>query len=175
MLVIHGIYRVLPSRVAFRNDYCMVCEAPRRAMQVQTLDWLHVYFIPVIPLGFRKRWLCAECGMCPHQIHLTRRLLEVAALVVFVSFTAFFWCVCLFIVPGIAEDPPVFWIFGVISPLGAIATATHLAMSGPDVSGYEYRLRELPPADDVNCPFCGVPLVDEYFECHCPSCGVRRM
>ncbi len=175
MLIIHGIYEVFPQKVAFRNDYCMVCQAERRAVQIRTLDILHLYFIPILPLGFWKRWSCCECGMRPYQMHLTSWLLKVTALGFFLFCSVFFWSVYLFIVPGIAEDPPVYWIFGIISPVGAIAMAAHLATWKPAVPGYKERLRSLPPADDATCPFCNTPMTDEYFECRCPNCGVKRL
>jgi hypothetical protein len=175
MLIIHGTYRMFPRRVAFRNDYCMACNAPRRAAQIRTLDVIHLYFIPLLPLGFWKRWCCCTCGMNPHQLHLTRRLLKTTALVVFLFCTVFFWSVYFLIVPGIAEDAPIFWIFGVFSPAGAVAMAIHLALWKPDEPGYKERLRAVPPADEVICPFCSTAMVDEFFECHCPSCGVRRL
>jgi hypothetical protein len=82
---------MFPRRVAFRNDYCMACNAPRRAVQIRTLDVIHLYFIPLLPLGLWKRWCCCTCGMNPHQLHLTRRLIKTAVLVVFLFCTVFFF------------------------------------------------------------------------------------
>ena len=41
-MIWHGVYRLFPRKVGFRNDYCMTCRAPRRAEQVRTFDVLHL-------------------------------------------------------------------------------------------------------------------------------------
>lgn len=175
MFGIHGLYKFSPRRVAYRNDYCMVCNAPRRAEQIRTLDAIHVYFVPLIPMGAWRRWHCCECGMCPHQVHLTAWLLKITTLGFFIFATVFFWGLYFLVVPAIAEDRELFWFFGVICPAGALAMGTHLAVWEPVESSYKERLSAVPPADETICPFCECPMIDEYFECHCPECGVRRL
>jgi hypothetical protein len=53
--------------VAYRNDYCIACDAPRRTHEVKSFKAYHVYYIPVIPLGFWREWQCSTCGRDPHQ------------------------------------------------------------------------------------------------------------
>ena len=55
MLVIHGVYRWGRKLVAYRNDYCLSCAAPRLAFQHRTFDVLHAFWIPLIPIGLWKR------------------------------------------------------------------------------------------------------------------------
>jgi len=169
MHIIHGTYHWFPRRVAFRNDFCLACAAPRRAVQFRTLDVFHVYWVPVLPLGWWKRWHCAKCGNRPDHNVKTRRFFKVAGLLVLLFFTALVW-----LAPGIPDEPGS-WAVRVVAPLGAVATAIHLARSSPDDPGYKVRLLEVIPADDATCPFCGVPLFNANTECYCPSCQVKRL
>src|SRR4029079_9584291 len=73
MILIHGLYRWSPKRVAFRNDFCLKCAQPRRAVQIRTLNAVHLFWIPILPLGLWKRWLCTVCGSNPHEYPGTRR------------------------------------------------------------------------------------------------------
>lgn len=48
--------------MAFRNDYCLARGEERRAVQVRTFDVGHIFWIPILPAGFWKRWVCTVCG-----------------------------------------------------------------------------------------------------------------
>jgi len=66
LFIVYGVYRWKAKRVAFRNDYCLVCGEARRAVQVRTFDVGHIFWIPILPAGFWKRWVCTVCGQDPH-------------------------------------------------------------------------------------------------------------
>lgn len=165
--VIHGTYRIWPRRHAFRNDYCLSCDAPRPAEQISSLVVLHVYWIPLIPLGRWKHWACEVCGQCPCHDSKGR------------SFTATL-CTALCIAAiavWIAAFPPngslIFWTF----PAGvlALATLTMMARRAGTQTRYRNLFATVVPADDEICPYCTVALVSEFNECRCPSCRVRRL
>src|SRR5258708_19818438 len=59
--------------VAFRNDFCLSCGVARIAYRHRTFDVIHVLFIPLLPLGFWKRWYCGICGRNPHAIGRSSR------------------------------------------------------------------------------------------------------
>src|SRR5262249_52837112 len=61
MLAVHGTYRFGEKRTAFRNDFCANCRLPCRAIQLRTFDVHHIFWLPLIPLGFKKRWFCTRC------------------------------------------------------------------------------------------------------------------
>jgi hypothetical protein len=168
MLIIHGTYHWSPKRVAFRNDFCLTCEAPRRAVQLRTFDVLHLFWIPVLPLGFWKRWFCASCGQQPSFNQRTRFGFKVAGLVILILMSFAFWLTP--IEPG---DEILFWAFRLGAPVAAIATLIHLRRANRDPS-YSERLRSIPAASDTVCPFCDVSLV-AMPDWSCPGCGVRRV
>jgi hypothetical protein len=168
MLLVHGTYHWLPRRTAFRNDFYMACAAPRRADQISTLNVLHIFWVPVAPLGRWKRWRCTGCGNPPNHNVKTRRIFKIAGVIVLVFFTVVVWTS-----PGMADEPAV-WAVRVIAPLGAVASVIHIATSSPDEPGYRARRLAVVPADDEICPFCGTTLFNAPPVCFCPACDVRR-
>jgi hypothetical protein len=168
LLIFHGIYQLRPKRIAFRNDYCLSCRRPCRSVQIRTFDAWHVFWIPLLPLGFHKRWRCTTCGRLPHVYPGTRRGFKWAGLVVLLIFTAAFWAIQL-----TADTLIMGWVIRVAAPLGAILTLVHLLRSPKDRS-LEEKLAAIPPASDTVCPFCGSALLLLSSQCSCPSCGIVR-
>lgn len=169
MLIIHGIYRFRPKRVAFRNDWCLSCGAPCRSVQTRSFDAWHIFWLPLLPLGFRKRWHCTNCGRQPHIYPGTRRGFKWAGLVVLIVFSAAFWAMPL--------SPDILilgWVIRIGAPLGAILTLIHLLHTPKDPSLTE-KLAAVVPASDTSCPFCDSPLLQLSSQCSCPNCGVVRV
>ena len=167
MILIHGIYRWAAKRIAFRNDYCLSCEAPRKAMQIRTFDAWHLFWVPLLPLGFIKRWFCMTCGMQPSHNKKTRFGYKIAGMFVLLIFTVFFW-MC----PVQQGDEAFFWVFRIGAPLGLMFTFFHLLRSKRDPT-YSDHFHSVKAADDTICPFCNVPLV-AMPQFLCPVCGVHR-
>jgi hypothetical protein len=169
MHVVLGIYHWFSRRVAFRNDFCLACAAPTRAVQISTSDVLHLYWVPVLPIGRWKRWYCTKCGNQPHHNVKTRRVFKIAGLLLLLFFATIAW------MPRVVAHETVAWIVRVVAPLGAVATAIHIARSSPDDPSYNARQLEIVPADDTICPFCDTPLVSAPPHCYCPICQVNRL
>lgn len=66
-MLIYGRHRWATRTVAFRGDYCLSCDSCTVSRQVSTLDFFHVYWVPLLPLGRWKHWHCQECGCNPHE------------------------------------------------------------------------------------------------------------
>jgi len=169
MVIIYGVYRWKPKRGAFRNDYCLRCNAPRRAVQIRTFRVGHIFWIPLIPAGFWKDWSCTVCGRDPHKIGKTRRGFRWVGLFILLLFTALFW-----VMPFDLEIGTMTWIIRVAAPVGAVLTLTHLLRTSPEPS-LASRLAMIPPASDTACPFCGTQLLILASQCSCPTCGVVRI
>jgi hypothetical protein len=167
MFIIHGAYHFWPKRVAFRNDYCLSCRGVRRSVRTRTFDVGHVFWIPVLPVGFWKRWACSACGRDPHANPKTRRSYKWAGLICLIFVSVIFWA---------TPAPPDFvvggWVIRVSFPLAAILLLRHLLRTPRDLSLKE-QLATVPPASEAICPFCTTPLVggDRW---SCPGCGVIR-
>jgi hypothetical protein len=168
MFIFHGLYRFRRKRVAFRNDYCLFCAQPRRSVQVRSFLAWHLFWIPVIPLGFHNRWLCTVCGRDPHVHPGTRRGFKWAGLVVLLIFSVGIWTVTL-----TPDDLIMGWVFRVGAPTGALLTLRHLLRTSGDPSLNE-KLAAIPPASDTACPFCNSNLLVLSSESSCPTCGIFR-
>jgi hypothetical protein len=169
MLLIHGVYRWWPKRVAFRNDYCFSCEAPRRAIATRTFDVGHIFWIPLVPVGFWKHWSCAQCRRDPHTPTKTRRTFKWIGLVCLILLAVMFWFTDIN-----PELRTLSWILRLLPTVGAIVLLIQLLVTPAEPSLRE-RLAEISPATDTICPFCETPLVTAMgTQWSCPACGVVR-
>lgn len=115
MFIIHGAYHFWPKRVAFRDDYCLSCQTPRRSIAFRTFDVGHVFWIPILPVGFWKHWKCTACGRDPHVNPRTRRSFKWAGLIVLIGASVMLWEI-----PSDADFGAVGWILRIAAPAAAI-------------------------------------------------------
>ena len=167
MLIVQGIYHFRPRLLAFRSDYCLSCENARRSVKVRSFDVLHIFWIPLLPLGFWKRWVCTVCSRNPHANVKTRRPFKWAGLVALLALALIFW-----MAPAGPNDVLLSWLFRVASPLGAMLLLWHLLRT-PKEPTLSKKLAMVEAATDSVCPFCGTQLLIGA-QCSCPSCGVVR-
>lgn len=167
MLVIHGTYHLFPKRVAFRNDFCLKCGAQRRAFQIRTFDILHVFWVPLLPIGFWKRWRCTSCGADPHANVKTRRSYKIAGVAILLLMTLGFW-----FAPIEKGDEVLFWALRIGAPLLAVWAIWNIRTT-PVEPTLTQQLAAVAPAQDATCPLCGFALANTP-TWHCPRCGLRR-
>jgi hypothetical protein len=168
MLLIHGSYHFWPKRVAFRNDYCLSCDGPRRAIAVRTFDVGHIFWIPILPVGFWRHWVCSACNRNPHISPRIGRSIKWAGVYCFVAVSVIFW-----VVPPDPEFALGTWFCRVAAPAGAIVLLVRIlrALKPP----LKKRLATIPPASDTVCPFCRMPLATGAGQrWSCPACGIVR-
>jgi len=169
MLIIHGAYHFRPKRVAFRDDYCLRCRSPRRAIAVRTFDVGHIFWIPILPVGYWRHWTCTECGHDPHKSPRTRRSFLWAGWLCLVAVSVILWEM-----PSDTDLGAGGWILRIVAPLAAILLFIYLVRTPKDPSLRE-RLAALPPTPDIVCPFCTTPLVSGMgTRWSCPGCSVVR-
>jgi hypothetical protein len=153
--------------VGFRNDYCLTCAAERRSVRIRTFDAGHIFWVPVLPIGFWKHWYCAACGNDPHASPRTRPFFKWTGLLILIMFGILSWT------EPVTPDSVAFsWICRIGAPLGAILLLVNL-LTGPKQTSLKARLSAILPAADILCPFCTTPMIsgDRW---SCPSCGVVR-
>lgn len=169
MFIIHGAYHFWPQRVGFRDDYCLSCQAPHRSIAFRTFDVGHVFWIPILPVGFWKHWKCTVCGRDPHANPRTRRSFKWAGLMCLIGASAI-----LCEIPSDADFGAVGWILRIAAPAAAILLLVHL-LRAPNEPSLRERLAAIPPAPDMVCPFCATPLTagtgPRWF---CPGCSAER-
>jgi hypothetical protein len=166
--LIHGVYHWAPRAVAFRNDFCRRCDRPRVSLRIRTFDVLHVFWVPVLPLGFWRRWQCAECGTAPHELLRTRRGFKIAGALCLLLFTVSVWV----IPPGTDLDAAVVWGMRIGWPLLLLLTLRSIVRHRPEAALADL-LMVVPPFDGRRCPVCGGDLLTAP-ELHCGACGARH-
>jgi len=162
MLIIHGAYHFWPKRVGFRNDYCFACKRASRAVATRTFDVGHIFWMPILPVGFWKHWRCANCGSEPHATgHFGKW---------FWSFLFGFLSVACWL--GTPTPDAFDWGARIVLPLVAAFFLMRAvrALKGPSLRA---GLSSVEPATDVVCPFCSTPLVAGT-RWSCPACGAVR-
>jgi hypothetical protein len=169
MLIIHGVYHLCPKRMAFRNDYCLSCGQPRRSVLTRTFDIWHVFWIPLLPVGFWKRWICTTCLRRPHVNRKTRRPFKWAGLFIMLTLSMVFWAV------PVMPDAVIFsWSMRVGTLIGAVLLLIHLLRT-PKEASLKELLSTVATATDTVCPFCGAQMLMLSSGCNCPNCGVIRV
>ena len=169
MLILRGAYHLWPKRVAFRNDYCLACKAPRRSVAVRTFDVGHLFGIPLIPVGFWRHWTCTVCGRNPHARSRIKLRITSSALYLLLGLSVAFW-----IIPVDPSFEIGTRVCRIAAPLGVLLLLARLlrALKQPSL---RKQLAAIPPAADTACPFCAAPLVTGTEErWSCPTCGVLR-
>ena len=167
MIIVTGAYHWWPKFVGFRNDYCLNCKAERRTVCIRTFDVGHIFWVPVLPVGFWKHWACSVCQRNPHEHRQTQPFFKWAAVVILALMAVAFW-----MDPVSPDDAWVWWLFRIGAPLCAVLLVVHL-LRAPKEPSLKQRLAAVAPADDMVCPFCNTPLVAGT-RWSCPACHAIR-
>lgn len=169
MIVVHGWYHWRPRRLAFRNDYCRACEADSISVLVRTLDVLHVFWIPLLPIGSWSRWYCLRCGARPHHVTRTRRGFKIAGAFILLLFVAVSW-----LVPVEPEaDAATMWIMRLLLPVALFFTILSIIRHVPEPD-LEQRLAAVPAFSARECPLCRGPVIVGD-PTRCSSCGAKHL
>ncbi len=166
LVILYGLYRWAARRVAYRNDYCLSCADVRLAIQVRTFDVGHVFCVPLLPLGYRQRWFCSDCGSNPHQRVETSQRFKRFAAFIFAVGAIFFWLIPI----ERPEDVPIAWGLRLVVTamfLGALAWCR----TAPPTSLKEL-LTTVPPLPRDACALCGGALDERAF---CGACKASRL
>jgi hypothetical protein len=176
MIHFHGTYRFKQHPVGVRMDYCTCCKKERVTIQIKSFDMYHLSFIPLIPLGWKTRWLCTECRLDPRAHYGVSRGLMSVFLGVLALFTGIMTIGTWAANPADATDMPVgaLWAMRFIAPL-LTALFVYLGFirkaGNPDIAGAEQRKRIL-PLDGKTCPLCRQPATQVGVPT-CTRCKVR--
>lgn len=168
-----GLYKFRTIQIAYRLDYCVTCDGERITEQFRSFDAVHVWFVPLIPLGFRYRWVCPVCANDPHM--------RPTGLWIW-----FLGAISLLLMPVAV----VMWLPGVFDPseqwymwTARLITAALLWPTMWGVKRYwdtyvtsgwalTRTLATLPLLSCDTCLYCGGPLDRERY---CPKCDVQMV
>jgi len=170
VLLLHGIYRFKEAPVAYRADHCTRCEGPTVSVKLSGFCWIHVFFVPAIPLGRHHRWKCRTCGQDPRiDARSTSSLVLVAILLALAAGT----CLLFWFTP--AEGVGGEGIWGICIFLSITCALILLWMrSFLRTPKLKDLLARVDPASRTECLLCGAAL-EQRNPPRCPRCGVDRL
>jgi hypothetical protein len=167
MLLIHGAYHFGRRRVGARNDFCNACERVALAELWRSFDCLHLFWIPLVPIGSRERWLCTLCKQDPRKNYTTRKGFKIAGLLV-VALLLF----CTFFTGDLdPKEKSGIWIMQVVLGLGFAGLLYSVLKKPPPLSVDERRARVVPLSMET-CSYCHGPLRYQP-QLHCPKCQIQ--
>jgi len=151
MFILWGTQTFKVKRTAFRREYCVNCNRLAYSYLTRTLTVFTVFFVPLIPLGFRRKWQCAFCGKKPEKVERTGLPFKIIGLVFLVMV---FWAS--FTVDDAGSDPAVENAMRVIlvglMVVAAVSIVRHKSPSCEERMRINSNLGHLSP--EVICPFC---------------------
>ena len=166
-MIIYGVYRWRPLNVAFRQDYCRSCAQGTLAVRQRTFNAIHLFWVPVLPLGWWSRWLCVRCGTDPHATVGTLRWVKIAVAVLLGLFNVGVW-----LTPkGASSNLEVLVYCGAL--LLFFAVAVRWAIVHEPERDFRANLARMPPYEGWDCPLCGAELV-RLASAYCPACKAEH-
>jgi hypothetical protein len=168
MILIHGTYHWARRRKAYRGDFCLSCQSFVVAEQYRMFDVGHLFWIPLLPLGFRRRWHCTTCGKDPHARLDSGRWAYVLGTLVTIIFAALAWAM-----PMSPQDVGVTWGMRILIPALAVFFGYRSITYQPPVKLRD-ALAVVPPFPDDLCLYCRTPLQGGATK-YCRACDVERV
>jgi hypothetical protein len=162
--MVHGVYYFRRKRVACRNAYCTTCRAPRFAEGLKSLVVLHLFFIPILPLGTAIRWFCSTCRREIDARRPSRPWILVAG--VFFGLLMTFGGIMVMIDGHEWEAALGCMIFGPLLAIGLI-----YMIKKQNYRGYVGAQKAVPPLKADCCPYCEEPVFPAETS-HCYACKV---
>lgn len=169
-------YRYLVRKAnAFRSDHCRHDDAVVVAKRARSWIWVTVFWVLILPIGFRNRWLCTDCGEPTAAIPRTRLAFKVtAAALLSIGFAGSF-----------IEEPeppparkdvaleedraPLWFSRGVV---GALAIAASVwAFRHRRIPSRAKSLEGFEPATFEDCPLCGGQIEGMGHQRYCLACS----
>ncbi len=167
MVLIHGVYNFRPRRVAFRNDWCRRCRTVRLAVAVRSIDVLHVFWIPLVPIGAWTRWFCSTCLAQPHAPPGTRRGIKFAGVVVLGLMSTAMWA-------SMPEaEPWLLWLLRLGLPAVTLWMLLWAIRHRPEPD-FSTALAAVHDYQGERCPVCGEGEFYSVEGWRCRVCGVEH-
>lgn len=165
---LEGVQSYRSRIIAYRNDYCVTCNAQRRAHQIRSFKAYQVYYIPIIPLGFWREWQCAECSRDPHVYSSALRRVR-WFIVLFAGMFAITGVIASF---DQQDSAVTMWLMRLGLPALFFTVLWFVLRNKPDRALRE-KLRQIAPDRNDACALCSGALVLEH-GWRCSQCGAER-
>jgi hypothetical protein len=173
MIIVYGLYKFAQQLVGYRQDFCNNCRTPVVAQRMRYFRCGHLFWIPLLPLGFRETWHCSQCTNDPRGRYVERPwlLLIGGAFLGLFGFVALVMTIVGLIAPKTVDMPKdgVGMFSGI--GLGCLFFAWLLFRMARNIKEDPFVRPILTPNTET-CPMCVGKLSNDP-HLHCPSCHVR--
>jgi hypothetical protein len=167
-LPLEGLHSYKPRIVAYRNDFCVSCNALRRAHQVRSFKAYQLYYIPIVPLGFWREWQCSECGRDPHVYSRGLRRMRWVIL----GFAGMFAITGVIASFEQQDSAWTMWLMRLGLPASFFTVLWFVLRNKPD-RGLQEKLKQVSTDRDEVCALCGGALIlDNGWRC--AQCRAER-
>ncbi|MGZ4962353.1 MAG: hypothetical protein ACXWKG_13760 [Limisphaerales bacterium] len=166
MIILHGKYHFGLRKIGARKDFCNACESESLTELWRSFDCGHIFWIPLLPLGSRERWLCTLCHKDPRARYKTGRMVQIAGLFVTAIFLA-----AMFIADWKPDEVRFMWGARAFFALALLGFLYSVFKRDPTVTEDERRNAVVPLSPDT-CLYCHSTLATQPY-IHCPTCQVR--
>jgi hypothetical protein len=163
VFVVYGMHHFAARTVGFRPDFCVSCQNEVISVESRSFDVGHIYWLPLIPLGFRRHWRCRTCGQNPRS-ERTGVVVQGLAAAMFFVVSIITW-----MEPASADNATFAWAVRIGLPLLGLALLANLRKRKAEDHALRDRLRRLKSVGDA-CPLCG-QRVSAGPERRCTKCG----
>ena len=164
MFHIHGTYHIGHKLTACRNDYCTNCQRATFTEGYRTFSVFHYWYIPLLPLGFHRRWFCIMCGKDPEEKRPDNPAILTAGMGAGLMFT--FIGIMVALDGKFSESWPII-VMGVV-----MFTVLFFAKRQRSQKLYLAGKRTVPPLSADSCPYCQQALTPST-KPTCHACKVR--
>lgn len=163
--ILHGHYRWGTRRAACKHEYCTICQRERMVEGYRSFRVIHLFFVPVIPLGNFTDWRCSTCGKDPYS----KRPMPP-----WISVPGFVLGACAFVGVAIApwEDDDFQSRIIMLCIFGALAAFSGYSLFGKRRREYLALRRAVQPLPKDVCPLCGQPTLQRS-KIRCELCRVE--
>lgn len=86
MFFIFGTKQYDAAHKGYKIAPCNHCDAPRTIVEWSWNQWLHVFYIPLLPMGKAGSWQCAACGLEPKEKKATSIVVKLVLLLMLLLF-----------------------------------------------------------------------------------------
>ncbi|GAA5165690.1 hypothetical protein [Viridibacterium curvum] len=164
MLIFYGAYRVFPKLTAYRADWCNLCKKEVVSHQYRHFHIGHLYWIPLLPLGMYRKWVCSSCNRDPHT-----RVRTTAGIYVGGMFGFGLLLLLLVLADDIVADAATRYglIAACCAGIGALVFGLRHALKEPPISN------PVSPLNNSHCLICNT-LLPAGDNPRCTGCGATR-
>ena len=165
-----GVYRVGAKRTGYRQDFCIHCQCPRLAWREKFWGFLHLAYIPILPIGRISGWACDSCNRPPRLQRIPISAWKILlALLAFIPMNIAFW-----FMPTEPDTAQTIWVSRILLSGGVIWLVWWITNEIRAPSWVRERAREATSVSLTACAKCGGGLVTTTPP-HCPVCNLQRL